>query len=108
MADAHETRASVETMAFQLLLQKMTALEYAVQGLPPLLKKIIDHLEAQAKQPEVPIATYEQLYAKYLEAPEEDADAEATAAPVIEVTAAPPPQSHQRWRVWRWFVKERA
>jgi len=108
MPEPHERPDGMEAMAFQLLLQKMTALEYAVQGLPPLLKKIIDHLEAQAKQPEVPIATYEQLYAKYLEAPEEDADAEATAAPVIEVTAAPPPKSHQRWRVWRWFVKERA
>ena len=108
MAEAPKGPDGLETMAFQLLLHKVTSLEQAVHSLPPLLKKIIDHLEAQAKQPDVPIATYEQLYAKYLEAPEEDADAEAPAAPVSEVTAAPPPQSHQRWRVWRWFVKERA
>jgi len=79
-----------------------------VQSLPPLLAKIIAHLEAQAKQPEVPIATYDQLYAKYLEAPEEDAEEADTAAPVIEVTAAPPPKGQHRRRVWRWFVKETA
>jgi len=106
MADAPGSPDGLEAMAFQLLLHKVTNLEHAVQSLPPLLKKIIDHLEAQAKQPEVPIATYEQLYAKYLEAPEEDADAEATAAPVIEVTAAPPPKGQHRRRVWWWFVKE--
>src|SRR5438093_1200315 len=115
MAEAHETPASVETMAFQVLLQKMAVheqqlsnVEQAMQQMPLLLKRIIDHLEAQTKQPDVPIATYEQLYAKYLEAPEEDADAEAPAAPVIEVTAAPPHKGHRRQRVWRWFVKEQA
>ena len=45
MADEHEGPDGLESMAFQVLLHKMTGLEHAMQSLPPLLKKIIDQLE---------------------------------------------------------------
>jgi hypothetical protein len=91
-------KESVESMAFQLLLQKVTGLENALRSMPPLLKKIIDHLEAQAKQPEAPVATYAQLY------PEIDDDEEPEAAPV----PPPDPQTLTRARrFWHWFVTER-
>jgi hypothetical protein len=105
MADAPGSPEGLEAMAFQILLQKVTALEHAVQSLPPLLAKIIAHLEAQAKQPEVPIATYAQLYPELQEeAPGEEA-AEETGA-VMDVPPVVADRPRRRWRIWRWFVKE--
>ena len=92
----------LESMAFQLLLHKVTSLEHAMQAIPPLLTKIIAQLEAQAKQPDVPVASYAQLYPQLQE---------GTAAQheVLDVAAAPSaiPQKPRR-RLWRWFLKEAA
>ncbi len=74
-----------------------------MQAIPPLLKKIIDQLEAQAKPPGVPVATYAQLY------PELQADAPETHEVIDMVAqAAPegPPHGQARRRFWHWFVKE--
>src|SRR5437870_12976436 len=62
MAEPHEGPDGLEGLAFQLILQKLMSLERAMQGIPPLLHKIVTHLEPQTQQPEVPIATYAQLY----------------------------------------------
>jgi len=103
MDEAPKGPDGLEAMAFQLLLQKVTSLEQAVHRLPPLLKKIIDQLEAQATQPDVPIATYVQLYPELHEGASETED-------LIEVVAAPvpeaPPVRQARWRFWRWFLRE--
>src|SRR5215831_19822582 len=100
MAEAPPGPDGLETMAFQLLLYKVTSLEHAMQAIPPLLKKIIGQLEAQQKQPDVPVATYAQLY------PEIQDDAPDDAA-VIDVVATPAPVPQARWRrVWHWFVQE--
>jgi len=59
-----------------LLFQKLTTLEVVIgqqlaemqkttRGLVPLLEAIIAHLESQAKKPEVPIATYDAMYADH-------------------------------------------
>ena len=103
MAEAPTGPDGLETMAFQLLLHKVTSLEQAVHSLPPLLKKIIDQLEAQGKQPDVPIATYAELYPEFQE--------EASACEeVIDVVAHPapkaPPAPQARWRFWRWLLRE--
>jgi hypothetical protein len=88
----------LETMAFQILLHKVTGLEQAVQALPPLLKKIIDYLEAQSKPPEVPVASYAQLYPALEKA--------ETSAPMAAVAQAVPVSRARRRRMWQWFVKE--
>ena len=46
-------------------------MQTAIMGLVPLLETIIAHLEAQTKKPEVPIATYEQLYDPIMPGPPE-------------------------------------
>jgi hypothetical protein len=107
MAEAPGSPDGIEAMAFQLLLHKVTTLEHAVQSLPPLLAKIIAHLEAQGKQPEVPIATYAQLYPElWDEAPEEEATEETGA--VMDVTPVVADRTRRRRRFWHWFVKETA
>jgi hypothetical protein len=95
MPEPQERQDSVESMAFQLLLQKVTGLERAMASIPPLLKKIIDQLETQAKQPDVEVATYAQLYPETLE-------------DEPETVQAADPLPERRRRVWRWFVKEEA
>jgi hypothetical protein len=100
MAEAPGSPDGLEAMAFQLLLHKVTNLEHAVQSLPPLLAKIIAHLEAQAKQPEVPIATYAQLY------PELQEEAAEETGAVMEVTPMVADTTRRRRRFWHWFVKE--
>jgi hypothetical protein len=96
--------ASIETMAFQVLLQKVVGLEQhlgglerSMQSISALLAKIIAHLEAQSAQPEVPVATYAQLY-RELE----------PVTPALEVDIAPPllPAAPARRSLFRWFVKE--
>jgi hypothetical protein len=101
MAEPHEGPDSLESMAFQLLLQKVTALERAMQSIPPLLKKIIEQLEAQAKQPDVEVATYAQLYP---ELQDEDPEAE-TEAPTAVPGGVPAPPICPR-RFWHWFMRE--
>jgi hypothetical protein len=98
MAESPNAPEHVEAIAFQLLLQKITGLERSLASLPPLLKKIIDHLEAQHAQPEVPVATYAQLYP---ELQETDADA----MPLPSEPSAPHAPVRLR-RVWHWFTKE--
>jgi hypothetical protein len=71
MPEPHEGPESLEGLAFQLILQKLVSLERAIQGIPPLLGKIVAHLEAQTQQPDVPIATYAQLYPELQEEQEE-------------------------------------
>jgi len=93
MAETPDGPDSLEGMAFQLILHKLGSLERAMQALPPLLAKIVDQLEAQTRHPEVPIATYAQLYPDL-----PTADGAAAQTP----TANPAP----RRRLWRWFMKE--
>jgi hypothetical protein len=57
-----ERADTAEVMASQLILNKLTGLEQAIQGLMPLLVKIVNHLEAQATPPAPPVADYDQLY----------------------------------------------
>ncbi len=103
MTEVPQGPDGLESMAFQLILHKLTSLEQAMHAIPPLLKKIIDQLEAQATQPDVPIATYAQLYPELHEGASETED-------LIEVVAAPvpeaPPVRQARWRFWRWFLRE--
>src|SRR6266568_7743210 len=103
MTEVPQGPDGLESMAFQLILHKLTSLEQAMYAIPPLLKKIIDQLEAQATQPDVPIATYAQLYPELHEGASETED-------LIEVVAAPvpeaPPVRQARWRFWRWFLRE--
>jgi hypothetical protein len=92
-------------MAFQLLLHKITSLERAMQGIPPLLKKIVDHLEAQTQQPDVPMATYAQLYPELQDEGGEGQETEAKdASQAVEAGVAP--QRGKPRRFWRWFLKE--
>jgi len=105
MPASHEGPDSLEGLAFQLILQKLVSLERAMQGIPPLLKKIVDHLEAQTQQPEVPVATYAQLYPELPDEGGEEQEAAATdASPAVEASAAP--QQGKPQRFWRWFLKE--
>jgi hypothetical protein len=99
MADTDKGPDSLEGMAFQLLLQKVTNLERAMQGIPPLLKKIVDQLEAQTKQPDVEVATYAQLYP---ELPQDAGDENETPQP----GETERPHVPRRRGVWQWFVKE--
>ena len=103
MTEVPQGPDGLESMAFQLILHKLTSLEQAMHAIPPLLKKIIDQLEAQATQPDVPIATYAQLYPELHEGASETED-------LIEVVAAPvpeaPPVPQARWRFWHWFLRE--
>jgi hypothetical protein len=113
MAEAPTGPDGLETMAFQLLLYKVTSLEHAMQAIPPLLTKIVDQLEAQAKQPDVPVATYAQLYPELHEGASE-------AEEVLDVVAETPPPRRdgvgagsvatfpqvRRRRFLGWFLKE--
>lgn len=94
MPAPHDTPDGLEAMAFQLLLHKIARIEQAIQGIPPLLAKIVDHLEAQTQQPAAPTATYAQLYPGVHEA----SKAAETPAPVL------PRPTRRRW--WRWLVRE--
>ena len=99
MADIPQGPDGIESMAFQLLLYKITSLEHAMQAIPPLLTKIIAQLEAQAKPPDVPVATYAQLYP----ALQEGARAQKEALDVMAEAQAVP---QTRRPFWRWFTKE--
>jgi hypothetical protein len=108
MPEPHEGPDSLEGMAFQLLLQKVTGLERAMQSIPPLLKKIIDQLEAQTTQPDVEVATYAQLYPELEgETPEAaaTADTEMSTAGADNTPALP---VRRRRRPWHWFLREGA
>jgi hypothetical protein len=102
MPEPHEGPDSLEGMAFQLILQKLVGLERALQGIPPLLQKIVTHLEAQTQQPDVPIATYAQLYPELQEADE----AQESAAQTTPETTAPVPPDARTRRLWQWFLRE--
>jgi hypothetical protein len=96
MPEPQDGPDSLEAMAFQLLLQKVTNLERAMASMPPLLKKIVDQLEAQGKQPEVEVASYSDLYPELPQAAGEQPGAKQDAP-----TRGPAPR---RW--WRWFLRE--
>jgi hypothetical protein len=102
MAEPHEGPDGLEGLAFQLILQKLLSLERAMQGIPPLLAKIVNHLEAQTQHPEVPIATYAQLYPELQEEREEQGTEEQKTTETVEPVPTVP---HKR-RLWQWFVKE--
>jgi hypothetical protein len=91
----------LEAMAFQLVLHKLMGVEQTMQGMLPLLQKIVNHLEAQNQRPEVEIATYGQLYPEVQEVPDGTTVPEAAEA---LMPALPPPRP--RPRLWRWFLKE--
>jgi len=92
-----EEREDKGAMAFTIILQKLVILERAMQAIPPLLKKIVDHLEAQGQQPGVDVARYEVLY------PAITAD-ETPTPPDVRAADPLPTRPPRRW--WRWFVKE--
>jgi hypothetical protein len=92
----------LEAMALQLVLSKLSDMEHklsgveqAVQQTVPLLGKIVAQLEALNKKPDVPVATYAQLYSELQE------DAPEPPVPVVEVRPAVPPT-----RLRRWFTRE--
>lgn len=98
MAASQDGEGSVEAKAFQLVLHKLEGLERGMASLPPLLKKMLDHLEAQSQHPEVPVATYAQLYPEFDADPEPD---DAGSAPAGTPIPAP-----RRRPLWRWFYRE--
>jgi hypothetical protein len=102
MAEPQHEPDSLEGLAFQLILHKLLGLERAIQGIPPLLQKIVTHLEVQTQQPEVPIATYAQLYPALQDGQEEQGTAEETMPEAAEPVPAGPPKR----RLWQWFLKE--
>jgi len=48
-----------------LMGQKLTEMQQALGGIIPLLETIIAHLETSTTKPEVPIASYEAMYADH-------------------------------------------
>ena len=102
MAEPQHGPDSLEGLAFQLILQKLVGLERALQGIPPLLQKIVTHLEAQTQQSEVPVATYAQLYPELQDEREE----QGTAEQQTTETVAPVPTVPHKRRLWQWFLKE--
>lgn len=82
-------------MAFQIILQKLAGIEDAMTTLPPLLEKIVAHLEAQAKQPEVEVASYEQLFPGLL------GEGEVEAPQIDKARPSSPPHPKARWP-WLW------
>ena len=102
MTEPREGPDSLEGLAFQLILQKLVGLERAIQGIPPLLQKIVTHLEAQTQQSEVPVATYAQLYPELQDEREEPGTEEQQ---TTETAEPGPPVPHKR-RLWQWFLKE--
>jgi hypothetical protein len=104
MPEPHEGPDSLEGLAFQLILQKLVSLERAIQGIPPLLQKIVTHLEAQTQQSEVPIATYAQLYP---ELPKDEDDVHPDETPSVTQTGvADNTTMPLRRRLWHWFLRE--
>jgi hypothetical protein len=106
MAAPDQHSASVELMAFQVVLQRLQTLEEAfaaqeraLRSMPPLLKKIIDHLEAQATPPALDVATYGQLYHELQDVHDEDDEDDAPPPSIPAV-----PARRRLW--WRWFLKE--
>jgi hypothetical protein len=104
MAEPHEGPDGLEGLAFQLILHKLLTLERAMQGTVPLLQKIVAHLEAQTQQPEVPIATYAQLYPE-LSKDEDDGHPDETPS-VTQTGAADNATMPRRRRLWQWFLRE--
>ena len=111
MAEPVSKPESVEGMAFQLLLQKMTDMEATLHALPPLLQKIVDHLEAQHTQPDVPVASYADLYPGFQgaagpEVPEASETSEFPGPPSPQAPPVPGETPPQRRRWWHWFLRE--
>jgi len=104
MAESQHGPESLEALAFQLILHKLVSLERAMQGIPPLLKKIVDYLEAQTQQPDVPMATYAQLYPE-LPKDEDDGHPDETQS-VTQAGAADNTTMPRRRRLWQWFLRE--
>jgi hypothetical protein len=102
MTEPREGPESLEGLALQLILHKLMSLERAMQGIPPLLHKIVTHLEAQTQQPEVPIATYADLYPEL----QSEQEAQGTTEQTTPETAEPVPTRPRRRRVWQWFLRE--
>lgn len=101
MDEILKDEAVVEAMAFQILLHKVTALERDVHSMIPLLAKIIDHLEAQGKQPEVPVASYAELY-PMLVAEEHEGEVIAAQPHALPIPVPRPWKAN----LWHWFLKE--
>jgi hypothetical protein len=104
MAESIPASTGVEAMAFQVVLSKlgavqedMQALQHTVQQMLPLLTKIVGLLEAQGQQPEVPVATYEQMYTELQPPPESES------APLAGDEPRPRVLFGSR-RLWQWFV----
>jgi hypothetical protein len=94
----------VEAMALQLVLSKLSDLEHklsgveqAVQQTVPLLGKIVAQLEALNKKPDVPVATYAQLYTEL-----QEEEVPEPPVPVAQVLS-PVPSATLQWKHY-WAV----
>jgi hypothetical protein len=74
-----------------LLLEKLTGMEQAIEGLVPLLAQILTHLEALTPPAKPPIATYADLY--------DEPEAGPPEGELVAAALAPP--AGRRWVV-RW------
>jgi hypothetical protein len=98
MAASRPEPSSTEAMAFQLVLSKLDMLQQTVQQQVALLAKIVGLLEAQGRQPEVPVATWDETY---------DAPEDAPVEPINVTPASPRPRALLgSQRLAQWFVKE--
>jgi hypothetical protein len=105
MATTRPEPSGTEAMAFQLVLAELRAHQKGLQALQQaqqqqltLLAKIVGLLEAQGRQPAVPVATWEETYAAPEDAPVE---------PINVTPASPRPRALLgSQRLAQWFVKE--
>jgi len=68
-----------------VLAQSQMALGKDVRSMLPLLKKMVEHLAAQATPPPIQVASYEQMYAEA-----DEAEAEETPQPELPPAPAKP------------------
>jgi hypothetical protein len=108
MSTSRPEPSSTEAMAFQLVLAELhthqeglQALQQTVQQMLTLQAKIVGLLEAQGRQPDVPVATWDQVY---------DPVEDVPALPDVENVQLPedirPSVIFGSRRLARWFYKE--
>ena len=86
---AAHTTFIVATDRDALILEKLAALEEGMQGLVPLLEKIVTQLESQAVKPTPPMATYADLY--------DEPDAGPPEGELVAALLAPPARPLRWW-----------
>lgn len=102
MAESRPEPTGTEAMAFQVVLHRLDTVQGEIHEMKDvvqqLLAKIVDLLEARGKQSEVPVATWEHLYAEV----QQEAEADGV-APVAMTGPVPPPK---RRGFLGWFTRE--